>query len=195
MSRRWRRYIGLTPTEASGETADWSHPSPTRGPRVAGKLPHAATGMPILDAQDDFRRARRAHIVARVPRWVGLGRRRPRAPRALGDAPEMARGTARLEVIPLRAIVGAVEPTSAFDARFRPASELARTRWERIALAHRKSLSLPPVAVLRRPDGYYVLDGRHRVSVALALGHHDIEAWVTHSGPVASRRHGTDTAG
>jgi hypothetical protein len=33
--------------------------------------------------------------------------------------------------------------------------------------------------VLRRPDGYYVVDGRHRVSVARAIGHRDITAWVT----------------
>ena len=38
---------------------------------------------------------------------------------------------------------------------------------------------LPPVALYRLGFGYYVLDGRHRVSVALALGHKDIDAWVT----------------
>jgi ParB-like chromosome segregation protein Spo0J len=38
---------------------------------------------------------------------------------------------------------------------------------------------LPPIVVRKRSDGYYVLDGRHRVSVALALGHKDIDAWVT----------------
>ena len=54
-----------------------------------------------------------------------------------------------------------------------------RARWERIALAHRRSVSLPPIRVLRGEDGYYVVDGRHRVSVALALGRRDIDAWVT----------------
>jgi hypothetical protein len=28
-------------------------------------------------------------------------------------------------------------------------------------------------------DGYYVLDGRHRVSVALAAGRREIDAWVS----------------
>jgi hypothetical protein len=62
---------------------------------------------------------------------------------------------------------------------FRPASKLVRARWERIALAHRRAVSLPPITVLRGEDGYHVVDGRHRVSVALALGRRDIDAWVT----------------
>ena len=28
-------------------------------------------------------------------------------------------------------------------------------------------------------DGYYIFDGRHRVSVARAMRHRDIDAWVT----------------
>jgi hypothetical protein len=84
-----------------------------------------------------------------------------------------------MRVVPLRSIVGTMEPTVHFDARFRPASEVLRWRWERIALAHRKGDPLPPIVVLERPEGYYIVDGRHRVSVALALGHPDIDAWVT----------------
>jgi hypothetical protein len=145
---------------------------------------HHATGMPILDARDDFRRARRAHLAARASRWLPGAKRRPRVPRTL-DAAEAPRGAAHLEVIPLREIVGSVEPTITFDARFRPASEHVRARWERIALAHRKGVSLPPISVLQGADGYYVADGRHRVSVALALGLEDIDAWVTRAASVA----------
>jgi hypothetical protein len=81
--------------------------------------------------------------------------------------------------VPLDAIVGTLEPTPHFDARFRPASEVVRGRWQRIALAHRRGVALPPVDLVKRPDGYYVLDGRHRVSVARALGYPDIGARVT----------------
>ena len=88
-------------------------------------------------------------------------------------------GRPALEVIPLASIVGTVEPAPHFDAGFRPASEVVRARWERIALAHRHGISLPPIALVESPGGYYVLDGRHRVSVALALGLRDINAWVT----------------
>jgi hypothetical protein len=100
-------------------------------------LSHSSTGMPVVDAREDFLRARRAHVAA------------------------------RLEVIPLKAVVGTVEPTIMFDAAYRPASALVRARWERIALAHLRAVSPPPITVLRGEDGYCVVDGRHRVSVAL----------------------------
>ena len=130
-----------------------------------------ATGMPQLDARDDFRRARRA---ARAARWL---RRRSSHPRTLTAAPGARR--ARLRVIPVAEIVGTLEPTLGFDADFRPTSEHVRTRWERISLARRRGLPLPPITVVERPDGYYVVDGRHRVSVARAYGDQDIDAWVT----------------
>jgi ParB-like chromosome segregation protein Spo0J len=84
--------------------------------------------------------------------------------------------------VTLDSIVGTVEARTDFDARFRPASNRIRRRWERIALAHRTGRALPPITLVRRPDGHYVIDGRHRVSVARALGHRDIEAWVRHAG-------------
>ncbi len=141
-------------------------------------LQNHATGMPVLDAEADFRRARRAHAVARVGRWL---RRTPdcRHPRALGDVAVSVGGWPREQVVPLDAIVGTLEPTPHFDARFRPASEVVRGRWQRVALAHRRGDALPPIELVKRPDGYYVLDGRHRVSVARALGHPDIDARVT----------------
>jgi hypothetical protein len=137
-----------------------------------------ATGNPTLDAQADFRRARRAQRMARIGRWVA---RKPpgSAPRALTHTATMVGGPARLRVIPLSSIVGTVESSPHFDARFRPASELVRHRWERIALAHRRGDALPPVVLRARPDGYYVVDGRHRVSVARALGLEDIDGLVT----------------
>ena len=141
-------------------------------------LQNHATGMPVLDAEADFRRARRAHRVARVGRW--LGRRSDRQhPPALGEAAVLRGGLPRAQMVPLDAIVGTLEPTRHFDASFRPASEVLRGRWQRIALAHRRGDALPPIELVKRPDGYYVLDGRHRVSVARALGHPDIDARVT----------------
>jgi hypothetical protein len=137
-----------------------------------------ATGNPVLDAQADFRRARRAHAAARIGRWFARGRRRSR-PLTLTDVTANVGGAAHLQVVPLASIVGTLEPTTQFDARFRPTSELMRHRWERIALAHRRGDALPPVVLLARPDGYYVVDGRHRVSVARALGQPSIDGFVT----------------
>ena len=141
-------------------------------------LQNHATGMPVLDAEADFRRARRAHAAARVGRWL---RRAPecRHPSALSDVAVSLGGLPNARVVRLDAIVGTVEPTPYFDAQFRPASEVVRGRWQRIALAHRRGDALPPIDLVKRPDGYYVLDGRHRVSVARALGHPDIDARVT----------------
>lgn len=147
-------------------------------------LTHGATGLANLDAHDDFLRARRGQIAARV---LATGRHQPRTPRTLSQASALPQGAARLEVIALDAVVGTLEPTITFDARFRPASNMIRARWERIALAHRRGLPLPPIAVQRAPDGFYVSDGRHRVSVARALGHRDIEAYVTDTSPALFR--------
>jgi hypothetical protein len=152
-----------------------------------------ATGMPILDAQTDFRRARRAHAIARAGGRLKRPRRRgPGHPPTMDDRRGGLETPRHTEVVALDSIVGTVEPTVHFDARFRPASEVVRRRWERIAFAHRIGHALPPIDLIKRPDGYYVLDGRHRVSVALALGDTDIEAMVVAqafmSGPSASLR-------
>ena len=140
---------------------------------------HSSTGMPVVDAQEDFLRARRAHVAARLFH-------RARVARTFPGTAGVPRGQARLEVIPLKAVVGTVEPTNMFDARFRPASEFrfrpasefVRARWERIALAVRRGMALPPITVVHGSDGYYVEDGRHRVSVARAIGQREIDAWV-----------------
>src|SRR5918999_501616 len=109
-----------------------------------------STGMPAFDAREDFGRARRA---ARVARCLSGRWRRP-----------------RVESIALDAVVGTVELSRDFDERFRPTSERARARWERLALAVRRGIALPPITVVHGSDGYYVEDGLHRVSVARAIG-------------------------
>jgi hypothetical protein len=139
--------------------------------------PHS-TGMPLLDAQDDFLRARRAYMAARIARWLTRQTNGNR-PLTLTDAAVPSAAPQRLEVVPVSRIVGTLEPTSHFDAHFRPASEVVRHRWQRIALAHRTGLALPSIRLAKRSNEYYVIDGRHRVSVARAFGDPDINAWVT----------------
>jgi hypothetical protein len=70
-----------------------------------------STGVPVVDAQEHFRRARRGHVAARPVH-------RAHVPRTLPGTAGVPRGQARLEVIPLTAVVGAVEPTIRFDAHF-----------------------------------------------------------------------------
>jgi hypothetical protein len=137
-----------------------------------------STGNPALDARSDFGRARRAQLAADALRRLSR-RRGPGRPATPPDRARQPVGVPRLAVVPLTAIVGTVEPSPHFDESFRPASEHLRTRWERVALAVRRGEALPPIEVEKRPDGYYVIDGRNRVSVARATGQRDIDAWVT----------------
>ncbi len=140
--------------------------------------PHG-TGMAILDASSDFQRARRAYLAARLVRWLTPGRPGSGHPRALDGVSALSWHASRLRVIPLLDVVGTVDATHDFDARFRPAAPRLAARWQRVALAHRQARPLPPISVIQRPEGYYVIDGRHRVSVARALRRRDIDAWVS----------------
>ena len=95
-------------------------------------LQNHATGMPVLDAEADFRRARRAHAVARIGRWLGR-RSECRHPRALGETAVLMGGLPRTQIVPLDAIVGTLEPTPHFDAQLPagvggPAGALAADR-------------------------------------------------------------------
>jgi hypothetical protein len=95
---------------------------------------------------------------------------------ALGRRGERRLG---LETIPLDSIVGTVDRGREFDRGFRPTSGRVRPRWERIATAQRKGQAMPPIDVYRIGELHFVKDGHHRVSVARAMGHEVIEAWVT----------------
>jgi hypothetical protein len=90
-----------------------------------------------------------------------------------------ARPGRRIREIPLSAINGTAEPSRAaiFDGAFRPAPA-ARSRWMRIWLAERRGVVLPPVTVVPVGDGYAVVDGHHRVSVAIARGAATIDGAV-----------------
>ncbi len=142
-----------------------------------------STGMPGVDAQHDFLRARRraatARLIARLrgePDDVGVILPYEEVVEALGFASERALG---LQVVALDTILGTVDRGRDFDRRFRPTSGRVRSRWERIATAMRRGEPLPPVDLVRVGAIHFVRDGHHRVSVARALGRADIDAYVT----------------
>ena len=139
-------------------------------------------------ARADFERARRSHLAARLGRLIKVRRPSRTRPRDLGDVAALFWHSTRRRSVPLDAIVGTVDATTDFDAGFRPAADRVSSRWQSVARAHRDGRPLPPIAVIERPDGYYVLDGRHRVSVARALGHAHIDAWASPSPSVARAR-------
>jgi hypothetical protein len=142
-----------------------------------------STGMPRLDAQNDFLRARRHAAASRVaarlrgePDDVRMVLPYEEVIDALGFVSERSVG---VEVVPLDAIVGTVDRDRDFDRSFRPTSGRVRSRWENIAAAMRRGESLPPVDLVRIGEIYFVRDGHNRVSVARALGRRDIDAFVT----------------
>ncbi|MHB1834622.1 MAG: ParB N-terminal domain-containing protein [Solirubrobacteraceae bacterium] len=142
-----------------------------------------STGMPALDAQHDFLRARRratiASLIARLrgePGDVGLVLPYEEVVEALGFVRERELG---LQVVSLSLIVGTLDRSRDFDRRFRPTSGRVRSRWEQIATAVRRGEAMPPVDLLRVGEIHFVRDGHHRISVARALGMADVDAYVT----------------
>jgi hypothetical protein len=153
------------------------------------------TGLVHQDARDDFERARRRASWAKLAGWLrGRPASRNRLP-LLGEVRTFAGaagpGVRRLEyermsglgagaeaMVPIDQIIGTVEPTRSrcFDRRFRPTSEVPRTRFERIATDIRSGRGMDPVDLYRCDGRYYVLDGHHRIAVARApaAGEHQV---------------------
>jgi hypothetical protein len=141
------------------------------------------TGFPRADVENDFLRARRRQVLARL---VSRLRREPddinlvlpfdEVVAALGMRGERSLG---LQSIRLDHVVGTVDSRRDFDRRFRPTSSKVRERWERLALAQRRGDAIPPIDVYRVGDLYFVKDGHHRVSIAIATGQKTIDAYVT----------------
>ncbi|MEP6987186.1 MAG: transcriptional regulator, partial [Chloroflexota bacterium] len=89
---------------------------------------------------------------------------------------ELYRG---LQDIPLESIVGSVGRYTDFTSTFLPKSVINRDRWTRIYAEAEGNTGLPPIEVYQVGEVYFVRDGNHRVSVALAMGQKTIEAYVT----------------
>ncbi len=143
----------------------------------------ADTGFPRADVENDFLRARRRQVLARLahrlrrePDDVNLILPFDEVVAALGMRGERRLG---LQTIPLHTIVGTVDSTRDFDRRFRPTTGRVRERWERLALAQRRGEAIPPIDVYRIGDMHFVQDGHHRVSIAMATGAKTIDAYVT----------------
>jgi hypothetical protein len=166
--------------------------------RVGARVLTMRTGLALQDARDDFDRARRQASLARLAGWLrGRPASRNRLPvlgavRTIAGAagPGVRRlvcerisglGACAEVMVPIDQIVGTVEPTRSrcFDRRFRPTSEVPRTRFERIAADIRSGRGMDPVDLYRYGGRYYVLDGHHRIAVARALGERLVSANVT----------------
>ena len=148
------------------------------------------TGFPDNDAQDDFLRARRKRVLAKLSALlrleagdVDLMLSFDEVVEALGRVGERDLG---IQTIPIASIVGSVDRRKEFDRAFRPTSARVRTRFEQIANAQRRGTSMPPIDVYRVGALHFVRDGHHRVAVARAQGRDEIDAHVVE---VATRVH------
>lgn len=141
------------------------------------------TGFPSADAENDFSRQRRRAELARLSAWLT---RQPadvntvlpfdEVVAALGKTGETFLGLTEVEV---STIVGSVDRTRDFDRYFRPTSARVRERWQRLATAQRRGESVPPVQLYRIGDMHFVIDGHHRVSIAISRHFTTIDAYVT----------------
>jgi hypothetical protein len=128
----------------------------------------------FFDAQ---RRATREDVLARL-----LNR-----PRDLLPYEEVARvlrsyehlQLTELREIPLDKIVGSVGRYRDFTRSFMPRKGIRPDRWAGIDLMMQSPEGLRPIEVYQLGDVYFVADGNHRVSVALANEATHMEAWVT----------------
>ena len=156
------------------------------------------TGLTEQDARDLFDRARRRAAWTKLAGWLrGRPSSRNRLP-VLGEVPAATGaggagpGARRLEfepvgrpgwasqvIVPIDQIVGTAEPTACFDRRFRPTSKTPQSRFEWLAAAVLSGRGMEPVELYCCGGRYYVLDGRHRIAVARALGERSICANVT----------------
>ena len=106
---------------------------------------HFDTGLLWVDVEDDFNRARRRQMLARLAGWL---RGQPghvsrilsldEVVAALGWRGERYLG---LQTIPLDTVAGTVDSRRDFDRKFRPTSNRVRQRWERLDLAQRRGVS------------------------------------------------------
>lgn len=79
----------------------------------------------------------------------------------------------------LRHIVGSVGRYREFTKnRFLPRATVLQDRWVAVDVTMNSFRGLPPVELYKIGEGYFVIDGNHRISVAFANGNKDIEAIV-----------------
>jgi hypothetical protein len=140
------------------------------------------TGIPWVDAQDAFDRARKEHGHRHLAA-VLRGRPHDLDLPSLQEATALGligRRSAREFVLPLSDIVGTADGGGGkFDRYFLPTDDRSRGRFQEIVIAHSQGKGLEPIEVYRLRGHYYVYDGHHRVAAAHALGEKDIAAYVT----------------
>ena len=82
------------------------------------------------------------------------------------------------QTVELSKIVGSVNRYLDFDSRFRLKRDRPQERLNTIRSIMQQGKPLPPVDLYKIKDGYFVLDGNHRIAVAKERGFKEINARV-----------------
>ncbi|MEJ2363322.1 MAG: hypothetical protein P8075_10490 [Deltaproteobacteria bacterium] len=83
-----------------------------------------------------------------------------------------------VQTVPIDSIVGSEGRYRSFTRHFHPLDDNLGDRWKKVVEAHYAKQSLPPVALYKVCDAYFVKDGHHRISVARTKGVKHIEALI-----------------
>lgn len=84
-----------------------------------------------------------------------------------------------VQSVAISQIAGSEGRVEDFDGDFNPLQSHTMGRWVSVAVAHQQGVTLPPVELVQVGHVYFVRDGHHRISVALAQGQTVIDAEVT----------------
>ena len=90
-----------------------------------------------------------------------------------------SRHYAGIQSVLINQIRGTEGRSEDFDAGFSLLNERSKSRWMSIATARQFGTPMPPVELIQVGNTYFVRDGHHRISVALAFGEEAIDAEVT----------------
>ena len=99
--------------------------------------------------------------------------------RELASARLVRRYHRGLVTAPVDKVIGSVSKAASMDRRFRYKNGKVDARLRRMRQANRWGLlTLPPVELYELNGEYYVVDGHHRLALALENGQPDIDAVV-----------------
>ena len=134
---------------------------------------------PEGQAQQDFsklrNRATRRHIINAL---LGKSTHLITLDEILAEHEHVIQHDAGIKVINLNEIVGTVGRTHEFDDEFYPKQDSSYYRWCDVAAAIYDGKAMPVLELYHVDNGYYIIDGNHRVSVMKALGQQFVEAHV-----------------
>ena len=134
----------------------------------------------VRQAEHHFQKARQQARRERFFAWL-YGKDVPNLipfEKISAEIQDMGEAEPELRQIPLERVMGSIGRYEEFTRHFLPLKDSLRERWVGVAVKAQEG-GWPPIQVYQVFDGYWVVDGNHRVAVARQMGNDTIEAYVT----------------